>query len=146
MIRPSRTGASPPLLRLLAVLASIVLAGPAIYLLVRNFTADADPVNLLISDRTLGPLRRTLILAVLVSISTAALGTGLAWLTTRTDLPGRRIWRVLLVLPLVYPTFLGAAALVRTLNPGGLVNDALANIGIDRTCLLYTSPSPRDRG
>ena len=136
MIRPSRTGASPPLLRLLAVLASIVLAGPAIYLLVRNFTADADPVNLLISDRTLGPLRRTLILAVLVSISTAALGTGLAWLTTRTDLPGRRIWRVLLVLPLVYPTFLGAAALVRTLNPGGLVNDALANIGIDRTPTL----------
>lgn len=132
----SRASESPPLLRLLAIAASVVLAGPAVYLIVRNFTADADPVNLLFSDRTVGPLQRTVLLASLVSVSTAILGTGLAWLTTRTDLPARRLWRVLLVLPLVYPTFLGAAALVRTLNPGGLVNDVLTNIGIERTPAL----------
>ena len=132
----SRASDSPPTLRLFATLASVVLAGPAVYLVIRNFTADADPANLLFSDRTLGPLRRTIVLATLVSISTAILGTALAWLTTRTDLPGRRIWRVLLVLPLVYPTFLGAAALVRTLNPGGLVNDVLMNLGVERTPTL----------
>ncbi len=136
MATTSRTSGSPLALRLLAGLASLVLAGPAVYLVIRNFTADADPANLLFSERTLGPLRRTIVLATLVSVSTAALGTGLAWLTTRTDLPARRLWRVLLVLPLVYPTFLGAAALVRTLNPGGLVNDLLTNIGVDRTPAL----------
>ncbi len=136
MGQPVRTSGSPLGLRLAAAVASIVLAGPAAYLVIRNFTADADPANLLFSERTLGPLRRTVILATLVSLSTAMLGTGLAWVTTRTDLPARRLWRVVLVLPLVYPTFLGAAALVRTLNPGGLVNDLLVNIGIERTPAL----------
>ena len=131
-----RVSASPLPLRMLAIVASLVLAGPAVYLVIRNFTADADPANLLFSERTLAPLWRTIILATLVSVSTATLGTALAWITTRTDLPGRRIWRVLLVLPLVYPTFLGAAALVRTLNPGGLVNDALTNLGVERTPAL----------
>ena len=101
-----RVSASPLPLRMLAIVASLVLAGPAVYLVIRNFTADADPANLLFSERTLAPLWRTIILATLVSVSTATLGTALAWITTRTDLPGRRIWR----------------------------------------CLLYTSPSPRDRG
>ncbi len=72
-------------------------------------------------------------LAVLVSLSAAIIGTSTAWLTTRTDIPLKRTLRTLLPLPLVYPTFIGAAALVRTLNPGGIVNDALTGIGIDRT-------------
>lgn len=124
---------APLPLRALAAVATVLLAGPGVYLLIRNFTADADPAGLLISDRTIGPLWRTLKLATLVSLSAAILGTGLAWLTTRTDLPFRRTFRVLLILPLVFPTFIGAAALVRTLNPGGLVNDLLSGIGVDRT-------------
>lgn len=136
MTRHDPTRESPLPLRLLTLVASVVLAGPAIYLVIRNFTAGSDPANLLFSERTLAPLWRTIVLATLVSVSTATLGTALAWITTRTDLPGRRIWRVLLVLPLVYPTFLGAAALVRTLNPGGLVNDALENLGVERTPTL----------
>ncbi len=125
--------AAPLSLRALATVATVLLAGPGVYLLIRNFTSDADPAGLLISDRTTGPLWRTLKLATLVSLSTAVLGTGLAWLTTRTDLPFRRTFRVLLTLPLVFPTFIGAAALVRTLNPGGLVNDLLSGVGVDRT-------------
>ena len=119
-----------------SVAASLAFAAPAIYLIIRNFTTGSDLGELLLSDQTLGPLRRTLLLATLVSVSTAVLGTGLAWLTTRTDLPYRKAFRVILTLPLVYPTFLGAAALVRTLNPGGLVNDTLENIGIENTPTL----------
>lgn len=121
---------------MLASLATVVLAGPAVYLLVRNFTGDADPFGLVFSEQTSGPLWRTLQLAFLVSGSASILGTGLAWLTSRTDLPWKRFFRIVLTLPLVYPTFLGAAALVRTLNPGGVVNDALEAIGIDRTPTL----------
>ena len=124
---------TPRTLIWLAAFAAILLAGPAVYLLIRNFTADADPFGLVLTERVQGPLWRTIKLAVSVSVSAGLLGTGLAWLTTRTDLPFRKIFSVLLTLPLVYPTFIGAAALVRTLNPGGLVNDLLANIGVDRT-------------
>lgn len=135
MTQPS-TERAPAFLSGAAILVSLAFAGPAFYLIVRNFTTGSNLGELLLSEQTLGPLRRTILLATLVSISTAILGTTLAWLTTRTDLPFRRAFRVILTLPLVYPTFLGAAALVRTLNPGGLVNDTLANIGIDNTPTL----------
>ncbi len=134
--RQSHQQAPPPLLVVLSTVAALVLAAPAAYLLIRNFTADADPFGLLMTDGVQGPLRRTIVLATLVSVSAGVVGTGLAWLTTRTDLPFRRLFSVLLVLPLVYPTFIGAAALVRTLNPGGLLNDALGFIGVDRSFTL----------
>ena len=35
----------------------------------------------------------------------AIIGTATAWLVERTDLPGRRIWAVLLVVPLAIPDF-----------------------------------------
>ncbi len=116
-----------------AFIVGVLFAFPALYLTWRNVTSDSDPLGLLTSSRTLEPLRRSVVLAVLVSASTAVLGTALAWLTARTDLPGRRIWRVLLPLPLAYPTFVGAAAFIRTLNPGGLANDLLEGVGIDHS-------------
>lgn len=126
-------GRRPHGLRAATLITSALFAAPALYLVVRSLTDDADPKSLLVSDRTSGPLWRTIQLAVLVSVSAAVIGTATAWLVTRTDLPFRRTLRVLLPLPLVYPTFIGAAALVRTLNPGGLVNDALSSVGVDRT-------------
>ncbi len=115
-----------------ASVVGVLFAFPALYLAWRTITNDGDPLGLLGSARTLEPLRRSVVLATLVAVSTAVLGTALAWLTSRTDLPGRRLWRVLLPLPLAYPTFVGAAAFIRTLNPGGLANDLMQVVGVDR--------------
>ena len=112
---------------------ALAFAFPGAYLVYRNFAEGADPLGLALSDRTTGPLWRSLRLAVSVSGAALVLGTGLAWLTTRTDVPFNRLWRILLPLPLVLPTFVGAAAFIRTLNPGGLANDLLSGIGVDRT-------------
>ena len=130
---PLRGLEAPPLLRAAGLLVALAFAFPGAYLLYRNFAEGADPAGLLISKRTLGPLWRSLRLAVTVSGAALVLGTGLAWLTNRTDLPLRRLWRVLMPLPLVFPTFVGAAAFIRTLNPGGLANDLLGYVGVDRT-------------
>lgn len=110
-----------------------MFAFPAGYLIVRAITHEADVLGTLFSDRTLPPLWRTLRLATVVSLTAGVIGTTLAWLVTRTDLPFRRTWTVLTTLPLVYPTFIGTAALQTTLNPGGLLNDVLGNLGVDRT-------------
>jgi iron(III) transport system permease protein len=126
-----RTGRAPVWLRLVSLGLAALFAFPGAYLLWRNFTEAADPWGLLISERTLDPLGRTLRLAVLVALTTAVFGTALAWFTTRTDLPGRRAWRVILPVPLVFPTFIGAAAFIRTLNPGGLASDFFSNVGFD---------------
>lgn len=50
-------------------------------------------------------LWNTIRLAILVTALSAVLGTGAAWLTERTTLPGRQVWRVLLIVPLVVPDF-----------------------------------------
>lgn len=124
---------APGALVLVGIAVSAAFLIPAAYLVWRNFTNDADPGGLLFSARTLEPLLRTLRLAITVSAATAVLGTSLAWLTTRTDLRFARFWRVILPLPLVFPTFVGAAAFISALNPGGLAADALGSIGVDGT-------------
>ena len=103
----------------------------ALYLIWRNFTEGGDPTELIGTRRILDPLWRSVSLALAVSATTAAIGTALAWLTSRTDLPGNRIWRVVLPIPLVFPTFIGAAAFIRTMNPGGLANRMLSGLGIE---------------
>ena len=130
---PSSPPGAPPLLRAAGLLLAVAFAFPGGYLVYRNFAEGADPAGLILSDRTVGPLWRSLRLAVSVSGAALVLGTGLAWLTTRTDLPLNRLWRILLPLPLVLPTFVGAAAFIHTLNPGGLANDLLSGVGMERT-------------
>ncbi|MCH7788353.1 MAG: iron ABC transporter permease [Acidobacteria bacterium] len=124
---------APLALRTIGIVLAITFAFPGAYLVWRNFTEDADPTGLLFSSATVEPMLRTLRLAVSVSVAAAGLGTSLAWFSTRTDLPMAQMWRVLLPLPLVFPTFIGAAAFIRTLNPGGLGNDVLSDFGVDQT-------------
>lgn len=77
------------------------------------------------------PLRSTLTLALAVSAASAVVGTGLAWLTTRTDLPLRRFWVIAAALPLVYPSFIAAAALLAAVAPGGLFDEVVPGIDSD---------------
>lgn len=120
----------PWALRIVGIAIAILFAFPGVYLVFRNFSSGAEPLELLTSSRTLEPLWRTIKLAVLVSLSAAVLGVALAWLTVRTNLIGRRFWRVLAPVPLVFPTFIGAAAFIRTLNPGGLAAGLLDQLGV----------------
>ncbi len=123
-------------LRIIGVALICLFAFPGAYLIYRNFTEGTEPLSLLFSDRTLGPLLQTLRLAAATSIAAGIIGTALAWIITRTDFWGRRLWGILAALPLVFPTFIGAAAFIRTLNPGGLVSRSLEWVGIDFTYQL----------
>lgn len=79
-----------------------------------------------------GPLARTLVLATTVTAAATVLGTAQAWILWRTDLPGRRWLRALAPLPLVLPSFVGAAALLAAVAPGGLLEAALSPLGVRR--------------
>ncbi len=111
----------------MVVLLAAPFAAPLAYLVVR--TVDEGGWADVVADRALlGPLGRSLLLATTVAIAASAIGTLAAWLVMRTDLPGRRILRLLLPLPLVLPSFIGAFALIAAFAPGGLLERVL---GID---------------
>src|ERR1019366_325087 len=50
-------------------------------------------------------LWNTIRLTVVVTVACAVIGTAAAWCVERTDLPGRRTWAVLVVVPLAIPDF-----------------------------------------
>jgi iron(III) transport system permease protein len=116
---------APWMLVLVSVVIALLFAAPTLYLVWRNIELGADLWETLTSERTLLPLFRSLLLGTAVSVTAATIGTGLAWLTTRTDIPGRAVWRVLAPLSLVLPSFLGAAAFLAALAPGGLLQELL---------------------
>lgn len=124
------SGSAPTGLVLVCAVIGLVFAAPLIYLLRSTITGDADLVSLYASSRTLDPLANTLGLAVATALSASVIGTGLAWLTTRTDLPLRSLWATLSPLPLVFPSFVGALALLAAVGPGGLLDSPLGRIGL----------------
>ncbi|HMH49837.1 MAG TPA: iron ABC transporter permease [Candidatus Acidoferrum sp.] len=68
-------------------------------------------------------LWNTLVLAFWVGIFSLAVGAPMAWLTARSDLPGKRAVRALMLASFVTPPFLGAFAWVMLAGPNaGLLN------------------------
>ena len=119
--------AAPRSLTALAVVLGGAFASPGLYIVWRALALRADLGELL--REAWGPLVRTVQLALAVSIGTAVVGCSLAWLLVRTDVPLRRLWRTLVPLPLVFPSFVGAAAFLAGLAPDGVLRNALEIVG-----------------
>ena len=111
----------------LAAAISVVFAAPVVYVGWRVLTLDADVGEVL--RECAAPLWRTVELAVIVSTAAGVLGTGLAWLLVRTDVPLARVWRGLAPLPLVLPSFVGAAAYLAALAPDGFLREVFEAVG-----------------
>jgi iron(III) transport system permease protein len=108
-----------------------VFSIPIGYLVARNFNVRV--VGAVRDARAGAPLLRTLALATTTALSTAVIGTALAWCLGRTDLPGRRFLRTIAPLPLVFPSFIGAFCFLAAFTEGGLVEQyVLGPLGVDR--------------
>ena len=92
---------------------------------------------LLLRSRTLEVVLNTAALAGAVAISTIAIAVPLAWLTSRTDLPGRAFWSTAAALPLVIPSYIGAVVMVAAFGPRGMLQTALAPLGVERLPSIY---------
>jgi iron(III) transport system permease protein len=97
---------------LLAVLVVLPLAWLAYYSIVdKNGQLTIANFAALVGDAT---LRRPFLVAIGMALGVGALScavaTPLAWLVSRTDLPGRRLVRALVTASFVTPPFLGAIA------------------------------------
>jgi iron(III) transport system permease protein len=117
-------------LRVASLGIAALFAVPFLYLVVENVTTGDSPWTFLTAEG-LGPLLRSVVLALAVSVAATVLGTAAAWLVAWTDLPGKRLWRILLPLPLVIPSFIGAFIMISTFAPGGLLQTLLSPLGIE---------------
>ena len=102
-----RRGKRPPVVLLTcSILVAAALALPLIFLLIEARGAGVQAVLHLIFRPLTGELLwNTIRLTVAVTALCAVIGTAAAWCVERTNLPGRRIWAVLVVVPLAIPDF-----------------------------------------
>ena len=115
---------------MVALLAVLVLM-PIVWLAVSSLRDDArhftlDHYRHLVYDPAfVKPLWTTLWTSATVGIACVAWAAPMAWLVARTDLPGKRFLRVLILASFVTPPFLGAFAWVLLGGPNaGLINQA----------------------
>jgi iron(III) transport system permease protein len=114
-----------------AVAACVVL--PLTWLFVEAVTIDPSrAASMLFRLGTLEIVFNSLLLMTLVTLFSVLLGVPLAYLTTRTDLPFKRFWSVVVALPLVIPSYLGAFAFDSAFGTNGEFSDLLAPLGVEQ--------------
>ena len=132
----------PPLflwLTVIVIVAAVLL--PFGYLILRASGAGYQKVwTILLRPRTHEIFFNSAGLAAGVTLAAIVIGLTLAWLTVRTDLPGRKIWSVLTALPLVIPSYVGAFTLVSALGPRGLIQSWVEPFGLERLPSIYGFP------
>lgn len=100
---------------------------PVVYLVIRAAGAGADEWKVFLRPRVWKVLGNSALLALITTTGSIAIGVPLAFLTTHTDLPLRRFWSVVSVLPLAFPSYILAYAYIALLGTPiyGLAGTAL---------------------
>ena len=89
-----------------STVVALILLAPLVFLLIEAGGAGVNQVARLIwRPLTATLLWNTLRLTVAVTVLCAIIGTLAAWCVERTDLPLRRMWAVLIVIPFAIPDF-----------------------------------------
>ncbi|HSV20262.1 MAG TPA: iron ABC transporter permease [Casimicrobiaceae bacterium] len=126
---PRRYDATMPLAILLALVLVTLVGLPMFWLVVTSLRDDASQWSLVryaqvLSDPAfLGPLWTSLWTSAAVGALCVVAALPMSWLVARTDLPGKRVFRTLILASFVTPPFLGAFAWVLLGGPNaGLIN------------------------
>ena len=126
----------PPLLAAVLAIGALT-ALPLVYLALRALSVEPEAIELILRPRTIEIMAGSVALGVGVAICSVAIGVPLAWLTARTDLPGRRLWTVLTAVPLAVPSYVMAFAFVAALGPRGALSEALRGLGLPGLPSIY---------
>ena len=117
--RPGRRARTPWELGVPGALGALLLVVPLLGLLVRAPWSGLP--RLLATSEVRDALWLSLVSATAATVVSVLLGVPLAWLLARSQLPGLRLLRALVTLPLVLPPVVGGVALLLVLGRTGLV-------------------------
>ena len=103
---PARPAQRPWGLLVAGAAVALVLMLPLVFLLMQAHAAGVSTMwGLGFRSLTAELLWNTVRLTLVVTVLCAVIGTAAAWFVERTDLPGRSLWAVLVVVPLAIPDF-----------------------------------------
>ncbi len=132
----ARRRARPTVLHVVATAAAVVALTPLIYLVVRASGIGWEAaLDTLLQQRTLALSLRSVGLAAAVAATCVVVGIPLAWVITRTDVPGGRWWLVAAALPLAIPSYVTASAWVAAFP--GFEGAVAAWLVLSASCLPY---------
>lgn len=112
-----------PVLLSFGLFVALLMSIPIVYVMWRSLFAGADRWMRLLDERIPQLLWNTMSLTVAVTVFTVIIGVSLAWIVVRTDVPGRKMWRWLLALPLVIPPYVGAVTYIIVFGRSGWARD-----------------------
>ena len=111
----------------------LLVATPLIYLFVRAAEAGWQRyLSVMWSERVAELAVRTTGLCLSALAVAIAVALPSAWVVVRSDLPKRRLWAVLLALPLVFPSYVAAFTWVSFFGPRGYLQGWLGPLGVER--------------
>ena len=139
-LRPEFRRRPPLLLRVSAIVIAVAVLLPLVYLLIRAGESGPRFWDIVSRPETRRVFWNSVVLTALVTGTSSIIGVTLAWLTTRTDLPGRSFWAIATSLPLVLPSYVGAFALLGAIGPNGMLAELLAPLGVERLPSMYGLP------
>ncbi len=121
---------APGALWVVALILMVPAVTPILYLMWTVLRPGGFDAGGIPAGRLVELFSSTAVLVVSVTATTAVLGTATAWLTTRTDLRGRRWWSTLVTVPLVIPSYVGALAMLGSSGNSGLMSQIVGLAGL----------------
>ncbi|WP_132058375.1 ABC transporter permease [Halorussus amylolyticus] len=131
---------APPRVALILLAGAVAAAAsfPVAWLVMRSLEIGTEQaLELLVQPSTLEIVTNSILLVAGVTAGSVVIGVPLAVLTVQTDLPFRRFWTVVVSLPLVVPSYIGAFAFVSAFGPRGELAQLLAPLGISEIPTIY---------
>lgn len=132
------SGRHLPLVALLIVIVGVLTVGPVVMLIIGSFSEGIGTMGNFTTAKYVAAysdptLPKTFLNTAIFTLGTASfstiLGALLAYLSVRTDIPLKGLFRLLPVIPMMIPHVLFAAAWITLLNPtNGMFNVFLRNL------------------
>lgn len=118
-------------------LVSVIILIPLLYISIHIFNSFESFINHLWRINTLTLTFNTILLVGTVVLASVLIAVPSAILTIKSDLPFKKLLRVLLVMPIVFPSYIYALIFILAFGPKGLGQNLLSNIGIETIPSIY---------
>ncbi len=128
---------SQRVLQIISLIVLAIVAVPLTYIALNLISSPSKFLEYILDRKTLLLAWNTIILALTVTIASMCISVPLAIITIRSNLPLRKIIRVFLCVPLIFPSYIYGFLFIIVFGPKGALYEVLAPLGVERIPELY---------